>query len=201
MPTEEMPNRREGELLRRLDDLELRLAAAQQDLQAADLRYRRLTEAMDEGLAAHELICDDRGQPCDYRYLELNPAFERLVGLTRAELLGKTRNEVLPDENPKWLRLFAEVARTGRPVHYTKPSVLGERVFEGTIYSPAPGQFAGVFTDISALKRAELEIRDLRDHLEARVKERTAELEQLIATLRKPKRPYRKRAAPGDSPS
>jgi len=34
---------------------------------------------MSEGFAVHEIILDANGKPCDYRFLELNDAFEKLT--------------------------------------------------------------------------------------------------------------------------
>ena len=36
---------------------------------------------MTEGFGIHEIIYDENGKPCDYRFLDINPAFERLTGL------------------------------------------------------------------------------------------------------------------------
>ena len=189
------PTNREGELQRRIAELELRLAAAEEKLHAAEERHRLLTETMDEGFVVHQAVCDERGEPQDYRFLEVNPAFERLVGLKREDILGRTRGELLPDENPKWLRLYAEVATIRRSVRFEKRSVMGDRDFEGTLFSPAPGQFAGVFTDATARKQADTELHQLRANLETRVKERTAELELAIAALRRRRRRRRKKSA------
>ena len=57
---------------------------AQEALRESEKRYRNLFEAMNEGFALHEIICDDGGRPCDYRFLEVNPAFERQTGLKAA---------------------------------------------------------------------------------------------------------------------
>ena len=46
-------------------------------------RYRLLFNAMTEGFALHEIVCDETGRPCDYRFLDVNPAFERLHGCPR----------------------------------------------------------------------------------------------------------------------
>src|SRR4030042_7184908 len=46
-------------------------------------RYRSLFDNMTEGFALHKVICDDQGIPCDYRFLEINPSFERLTGIKR----------------------------------------------------------------------------------------------------------------------
>ena len=56
------------------------------ELAQNEVRYRMLFDTMTEGFALHEIITDERGRPCDYRFLEVNPAFERLTGLKRNEL-------------------------------------------------------------------------------------------------------------------
>ena len=55
------------------------------ELAQSEERYRKLFGTMTEGFALHEIICDDQGRPCDYRFLQVNPAFERLTGLKAGE--------------------------------------------------------------------------------------------------------------------
>ena len=52
-------------------------------LRASEQRYRSLFNGMTEGFALHEIICNADGEPCDYRFLDINPAFERFTGLRR----------------------------------------------------------------------------------------------------------------------
>ena len=65
------------------------------ELRNSELRYRSLFNGMTEGFALHEIICDDEGQPCDYRFIDINPAFEKLTGLSREIVLGKCMSEIL----------------------------------------------------------------------------------------------------------
>src|SRR5512133_2971496 len=46
-------------------------------------RYRLLFEEMTEGFALHEIIQDANGKPVDYRFIDVNPAFEKQTGLKR----------------------------------------------------------------------------------------------------------------------
>ena len=41
------------------------------------------------------------GEPCDYRFLDVNPAFERLTGLDGRNVVGRRVSEVLPAEDPR----------------------------------------------------------------------------------------------------
>ena len=110
---------------------------------------------MTDGFGLHEIICDERGRPCDYRFLEINPAFEQLTGLKRADVLGKTFKQVLPNEDPKWVEVYGQVALTGEAVHFENYSTILKKHFEVFAYRPAPRQFAVLFMDITGRKRAE----------------------------------------------
>ena len=71
---------------------------AEQALTESEERYHSLFDRMTEGFGIHELIYDKDGTPGDYRFLDINPAFERITGLKREQVIGKTYHEVLPDE-------------------------------------------------------------------------------------------------------
>ncbi len=51
---------------------------------------------MNAGFAYHKVIVNDNNDPIDYKYLEVNPAFEKLTGLKKEDLIGKTVTEAIP---------------------------------------------------------------------------------------------------------
>jgi PAS domain S-box-containing protein len=133
---------------------------AEHALQGSEQRYRSLFSGMTEGFALHEIICDERDEPSDYRFLEVNPAFERLTGLKRDDLLGKTVTYVIPGIEPYWIATYGKVALTGEPMHFENfSSALGKH-YDVFAYSPAPRQFAAMFTDITMRKKAEQALRE-----------------------------------------
>ena len=115
----------------------------------------------DEGFALHEIVTDDAGHPLDFRFLDVNPAFERLTGLDRAGVVGQRVREVLKDIEPFWIETYGRVALTGEPYTFERyyPEPLN-RWFEVYAYRPAPRQFAVVFMDISDRKRIEEALRE-----------------------------------------
>lgn len=45
--------------------------------------YQQIFNEMVCGYALHEIICDEDGVPVDFCFLDVNPAFERIVGLKK----------------------------------------------------------------------------------------------------------------------
>jgi len=125
----------------------------------SEMRYRKLFEANVAGFALHEIVCDDRGRPCDYRFLEVNPAFERLTGLRSADLIGRTVLEVMPQTEPVWIERYGRVALSGESDHFEDFSQALGRHYDVTAYAPQPGQFAVLVLDVTERKRANETIR------------------------------------------
>lgn len=138
--------------------------------------YQTLFREMLDGFAVHEIILDGEGRPVDYRFLAVNPAFERLTGLSGKDIAGRTVREVLPDTEPHWIDTFGRVALTGEAVLFDNFSEAIDKHFEVTAFRPASGQFACIFSDITGRKRAEIALA----HLNAALEAKNAELEQVV---------------------
>ncbi len=138
---------------------------ADEALRESEEKFRLLFQSMVTGFALHEIICDEKGAPQDYRFLEVNPAFEQLTGLKSEDLVGRAVSEVLPDTEQYWIDLYGQVALTGNPIHFENFTGVLNKYFEVSAYSPRHGQFAAVFLDITARKRAEEELQKQHDLL------------------------------------
>ncbi|MBI5832394.1 MAG: PAS domain S-box protein [Armatimonadetes bacterium] len=122
--------------------------------------YRTLFREMLDGFALHEIVCDEQGRPCDYRFITVNPAFERLTGLHAEQLVGRTVLEVMPGTEQHWIDTYGRVALTGEPAFFENYSAELAKHFEVTAYRPAPGQFACIFVDVTERRRAEDALRE-----------------------------------------
>jgi PAS domain S-box-containing protein len=150
---------------------------AEKAAQESELHYRQLFEQSESALGLYEMEFDAQGNPCDFRFLNVNPAFERITGLKRSQILGHTALEITPGLEEYWFKLFGRVATTREPAtfeQYTQPLA---RYYAGTAYSPRPNQVAVTFMDVTERKRAEEALHQLNVELEQRVRSRTAALE------------------------
>jgi PAS domain S-box-containing protein len=140
---------------------------------------------MNDGFALHEIICDDGDRPCDYRFLEVNPAFERQTGLKAADVVGHTLYEVLPQSESHWVARYGSVALTGRPLRFDQWSEALGRYYDVSAFQTERGRFGVLFLDVTERKRAEEALRQANEQLEQRVQERTGALTQTVEALQK----------------
>lgn len=125
------------------------LVHSQLKIAQSEEQFRLLTTQMQLGLALHEIICDDQGHPIDYRFLSVNDRFERLTGLRKEEIIGKTVLEVMPQTEKHWIKTYGDVALTGKPIQFEDYAASIGKYYSVSAYSPKIGQFAVTIDDIT----------------------------------------------------
>jgi PAS domain S-box-containing protein len=129
-------------------------------LRDSEQKYRLLFENMTSGFALHQMIYDENGNPADYRYVEANPAFEKLTGVPVSSLIGHTVKELMPDTEAHWINTFGNVAKNGEPIRYINYAKEIGRYFDTFSFSPEKDKFAVVFNDVSEAVKAENALRE-----------------------------------------
>ncbi|PKK97974.1 MAG: hypothetical protein CVV57_09595 [Tenericutes bacterium HGW-Tenericutes-2] len=126
-------------------------------LKKSEEQYKLLTTQMHLGLALHEMIFNENGEPTDYRFINVNDSYERLTGLKKEDIIGKTVLEIMPETEKYWIDSFGKVAQTGNPIELENYSKSLDRYYRVSAYSPQEGQFAVIIDDITNRKRLEEE--------------------------------------------
>jgi PAS domain S-box-containing protein len=140
---------------------------AEAAVRESEERYRLLFSQLLVGLAVHEMIYDENGLPRDYRFLDVNPAFERLTGLRREHVIGKTVLEVLPDTEPYWIETYGRVVQTGEPIQFENYAKALGKYFDVTAFRSTASRFAVTFYETTERKQAEAAIQKHAAHAEA----------------------------------
>ena len=129
-------------------------------LHESEERYHNLFNSIDEGFCVIEMIFDEREKPVDYRFLEVNPTFEKQTGLRDA--VGKRVLELVPGIESHWFETFGKVALTGEPIRFVNEAKsMQSRWFDAyalRVGAPESRNVAIVFNDITERKRIELNL-------------------------------------------
>ncbi len=130
---------------------------AEEALRQSEAYYRQLFGSITEMFQVLELIYDKDGKAIDYYYREVNPAFERLVGKSSVQLVGKRVKDVFGIVEGYWLEAFDKVAKTGVPAIIENYGAELDKYYEVHVWKviDKENQVASVFTDISERKKAE----------------------------------------------
>lgn len=139
----------------------------QEKLKKSEKKHRQLFENMTNGLALHEMIYNDEKDPVDYRFLDINHAFEKLTGLSASNLIGNTVKEVLPKTEQYWIDNYGKVATTGESISFEEYAQEQDSYYMVRAFSPEPGKFATIISDITKSKKAEeqLQYKTFHDEL------------------------------------
>ncbi len=123
-------------------------------LRDSEERFSRLFKSMEEGFFLAELIFDPSGKPVDWRFLDVNPAYTRIMGLKREDVIGRNVRELFPGLEDFWFEAHTRCALTGEPATLEGFVQATGRYYVNHLHSPCRGQFACIFTDITERKQA-----------------------------------------------
>ena len=161
-------------------DTEGRLMGAERDIEIALCVFREANDAL--------VIFDPR----DRKVVDLNPTALRLTGFERKAALSLKISDLLSASDPNdFRRLLAACQQTGF-FHSQEGFFLSRKdgppipvnVSVSRIHTAPEPLGLAIIRDITERKKAEAELRQARDDLESRVRERTAELAEANQAMR-----------------
>jgi PAS domain S-box-containing protein len=135
------------------------LKRLEEERRLSDARYRALFAKMPIGFARHQVVHDTQGKPVDYTITDVNPAYERILGIPRETAVGARASELYGTGEAPFLDAYAEVAATAEPRHFEVTVDDMGRSFRISATSSERGHFSTYFEDITEKKRAEEKLR------------------------------------------
>jgi PAS domain S-box-containing protein len=133
--------------------------AALAALRKSEERFHSLFDNMAEGVALHELVMEN-GKPVNYRIIDVNDRFLKIIGVTREQVIGRLATEAYGTATPAYFAEFAGVALGKKPVSFETYFASMGKHFAISVVPWQESGFATIFTDISERRRAEETIKN-----------------------------------------
>ena len=143
----------------------------EQAMRESEEKLSALYASMVEGVALHEIIYDESENPVDYVITDINPSYEKITGLSREKALGQKASELYGINEPPYLDVYARVASSGKPESFETYFPPMKKHFSISVFSPARGKFATVFSDITERKASEEVLQEANEELLASAEE------------------------------
>jgi PAS domain S-box-containing protein len=124
-----------------------------------ELNFQSLFTAMTEGVAIHQMIYDANGKAVDYIIRDVNPSFEKNLGIPADNAKGTLGSKLYGLTPPPYIDIYEHVVKTGDPYFFTTYFQPLDRYFEISVFIPKKDWFATVFLDITGNRRAVEELR------------------------------------------
>ncbi|MFC0878513.1 ATP-binding protein [Saccharicrinis sp. FJH2] len=108
------------------------------------------------GYATHRIILDKHNNPVDYQFIEVNKKFEELTGMSAKKIIGKTVTQVLPgiaNDKFDWIRFYGDIAINQTSKEFEQYSVILNKWYRVSAFSPEKEYFVTYFTDITKDKQ------------------------------------------------
>jgi PAS domain S-box-containing protein len=149
-------------------------------LREREAQYHRLFGSIDQGFCVVEVLFDETGKAVDYRFLQANPMFEQLTGLSGTE--GRTARELTPNLEARSVETYGAVASSGKAVRFVDGPTAMNLWLDAHAYrlgGEESRKVAILFTNISERKRLESE----REHYINALQEADRHKDQFLAML------------------
>lgn len=115
--------------------------------------YKSILQQSPVGYAYHKILCNKKGQPFDYEFIEVNPSFEKMTGLMSSDIVGRRVTEILPGIRQgkfDWVAYYGDIAINGTSDEFEQFSEPLNRWYKVNVACPAKYYFVTFFTDISS---------------------------------------------------
>lgn len=132
---------------------------AEEALSESEEKYRGLFNSMVEAFELVELIYEN-GKPVDGIFLDVNPAWERMTGLKKEQVLGRKASETFRLVESDRLERLDRVLRTGELVHIENYVVAPNKWYSVNVWKYSETACGVTITDITERKRAEETLRE-----------------------------------------
>lgn len=123
-----------------------------------------ILEELPLAYAYHRMIFNERGEPIDYEFVEVNKAFEDMTSLQKADIIQRRVTEVIPGiqaDPANWIGLYGGVVQNRQSISFKQYSKMLAKWYNVHAFSVEKDHFVTLFMDISKIVEEQEEQNEL----------------------------------------
>lgn len=155
-------------------------------------KFRKLFTSMYDGIIIYESIFNDNNEFLDYIIIDLNPAAETLLGVTKNELIGQGLLTTFGFEKQTTYTKINNALNASIPEYFELYLEKFQKYFRIGVSIIEANRFTIIFNDISKRKQLEETLINERTNLEIIIQERTKDLKKSNKNLKKTQKELKK---------
>jgi PAS domain S-box-containing protein len=129
-------------------------------LKESEQLYHTIFDNSQDGFQLIELVYDANGKPIDHKFLKVNHAYEKIIGVRAEDILDKTAKYISPNQEPHWLEVPDRVAKTGISEHVELYNKDIDKTLDCHYFLYSKNVVGTLFRDITERKRMEKQLQD-----------------------------------------
>ena len=123
--------------------------------------YKILFEKVFDPIALYKV------KESEITFIDVNPAYEKVMKVAREDVIGKTFHEIWPNAEALWSRVIIECLKQKRTTHCIGESLDAESYLEAIAFPIPPEMAAVIFLDRTKLKRSNNSLKNRQNQLRA----------------------------------
>ncbi|UWG98574.1 diguanylate cyclase [Dehalobacter sp. DCM] len=122
--------------------------------------YQEVLRNMPIGYSLYKVITDLDDRPCDYKFIEMNRAFEEATGLLESKTIGKKVKDVLQwlNEEIDWVKAYIDITCKGMNLEFERYCLDQDKWYRVSAFSPEKNYLVTLVADITIEKRKYLDL-------------------------------------------
>ncbi len=139
---------------------------AEKAMEQKDLCYRLMFQNMSSSMSISRMIPETNGRARNFVFLEVNPEFEKITGLSSKVIVGKRGTEIFPWLTETRLEQYAEIVEKRESRRFQEYWEGLDKYFDVVVYSPQPERLAIIHSEITQRIKSEQQLRATSRELE-----------------------------------
>ena len=133
---------------------------AEESLKENEHLYRTVFDNSQDGFQLIELMYDENGEPFDHKFLKINSAYEKIMGVKSDATIGKSARSISPNCESYWFEVPERVIKTGKSEHIELYNKGINKTLDCYYFKYSKNVVGTLFSDVTERKKLERQLQD-----------------------------------------